>query len=228
MSGIRPPDCSKLAKNPKNDNDVTIFRHDVNVNFFWRCFVSLVKFSYWSKFYVNIMTDSGIMTIFFYKGLARNPEIGNTHVWVFPNIWRLEQVMDTNFGTNVSNRMLLNVAKFQGYSFYRFWVIKGKPTGGGVKSHFSGIIRFSSRSRLNWNTSKEKVTVHVSISTIDFFRFSSVQQCYSIEEALKYFLREFSENFCIITIIITVIAISSKWNDIEIFRKFSFHNTSNK
>ena len=34
MSGIRPPDCSKLAKNPKNDNDVTIFRHDVNVKFF--------------------------------------------------------------------------------------------------------------------------------------------------------------------------------------------------
>ena len=34
MSGIRPPDCSKLAKNPKNDNDVTIFRHGVNVKFF--------------------------------------------------------------------------------------------------------------------------------------------------------------------------------------------------
>ena len=27
--------------------------------------------------------------------------------------------------------MLLNAAKFQGYSFYRFRVIKGKPTGGG-------------------------------------------------------------------------------------------------
>ena len=27
--------------------------------------------------------------------------------------------------------MLLNAAKFQGYSFYCFWVIKGKPTGGG-------------------------------------------------------------------------------------------------
>ena len=38
--------------------------------------------------------------------------------------------MDTKFGKNVSNRMLLNVAKFQGYSFYRFWVIKGKPAGG--------------------------------------------------------------------------------------------------
>ena len=77
MSGIRPPDCSKLAKNPKNDNDVTIFRHDVNVKFFWRCFVSLVKFSYWSKFHVNIITGSGIMAIFFYKGL---PEIWKSEI----------------------------------------------------------------------------------------------------------------------------------------------------
>ena len=70
------------------------------------------------------------MTIFFYKGLTRNPEIGNTPVWVLPNIWRLGRVMDTKFGTNVSNRMLLNAAKFQGYSFYRFWVIQRKPTAG--------------------------------------------------------------------------------------------------
>ena len=27
--------------------------------------------------------------------------------------------------------MLRNAAKCQDYSFYRFWVIKGKPTGGG-------------------------------------------------------------------------------------------------
>ena len=98
--------------------------------FFWRYVVSLVKFSYWSKFHVNIMTSSGIMTIFFYKGLTRNPEIGNTFVWVLPNIWRLGRVMDTKFGTNISIRMLLNAAKFQGYSLYRFWVIKRKPTGG--------------------------------------------------------------------------------------------------
>ena len=25
VSGIRPQDCSKLAKNPKNDNNVTFF-----------------------------------------------------------------------------------------------------------------------------------------------------------------------------------------------------------
>ena len=101
-----------------------------DVNFFWRCFFSLVKFSYWLKFHVCIITGSGIMTIFFHKGLTRNPEIGNTSVWGFPNIWRLGRVIDTKFGTNVFNRMLLNAAKFQGYSFYRFWIIKVKPTGG--------------------------------------------------------------------------------------------------
>ena len=132
MSGIRPLYCSKLAKSPENDNDVPISWHDVSVNFFWRCFISLVKFSYWSKFHVNIITGSGIMTIFFYKGLTRNPEIGNTPVCVLPNIWRLGWVMDTKFGTNVSNRLLMNAAKFQGYNFYRFWIIKGKPTEGEV------------------------------------------------------------------------------------------------
>ena len=94
------------------------------------CLVSLAKFSYWSKFHVNIITFSGVMTIFFYKRLIRNPEIGNTPVWVWPNIWRLGRVSDTKFVTNVSNEMLLNATKSQGYSysFCRFWVIKGKPT----------------------------------------------------------------------------------------------------
>ena len=77
MSRIRPPDRSKLTKNTKNDNDVTIFRHDVNVKFFWRFFVSLVKFSYWSNFRVNIITGSGIMTIFFYKNW---PEIRKSEI----------------------------------------------------------------------------------------------------------------------------------------------------
>ena len=107
-------------------------------NFFWHCFVSLVKFSYLVT--LNIITASGIMTIFFYKLLTRNPEIGNIPVWVLPNFWRLRRVMDTKIGTNVSKRMLLNAAKFQGYSFYRFWIIKGKPTRGGVKLSRLGLI----------------------------------------------------------------------------------------
>ena len=87
------------------------------------------------KFHVNIITGSGIMTIFFYKGLTRNPEMGNTHVWVLPNIWRLGWVMDTKLGTNVSNRMLLNAVKFQGYSFYHFQLLplrENQLGGGGV------------------------------------------------------------------------------------------------
>ena len=32
------------------------------------------------QFHNNIITGSGVMTIFVYKGLTRNPEIGNTTV----------------------------------------------------------------------------------------------------------------------------------------------------
>ena len=53
-------DCSKLAKNRQKDNSVTIFRNDVIVKFFDA--VSLVKFSYWSKSHVNIITVSGYGT----------------------------------------------------------------------------------------------------------------------------------------------------------------------
>ena len=134
MQIIRPESIfqidSKLAVNWKNGNDVTVFRHNVIVKFFWHCFVSLVKFNYLSKFHVNIITGSAVMTISFYKELTRNPEIGNTPVWILLNIWRLCWVKNTKFGTNVSDKILLNAAKCQGCSFYRFWVIKGKPAQG--------------------------------------------------------------------------------------------------
>ena len=42
--------------------------------------------------------------------------------------------------------MLLNAAKSQGYSFYRFWIIKGKPTGGGGENYPLP------RSGLNWDS----------------------------------------------------------------------------
>ena len=31
--------------------------------------------------------------------------------------------------------MLLNTAKCQGYKFHSCWIIKGKPTGGGLPPH---------------------------------------------------------------------------------------------
>ena len=79
-SGIQLPECSKLVENRKNGNDVTISQHDVTINFLKCCFVFLVRFSYGSKFHVNIMTGSGVMTISFFKALTRNLEIRNTPV----------------------------------------------------------------------------------------------------------------------------------------------------
>ena len=58
----RLPDCSKLTINWKNDDGIIICWHGVIVKLFWRCRVSLVGFSYWFKFHVNITTDSGVMT----------------------------------------------------------------------------------------------------------------------------------------------------------------------
>ena len=96
-------------------------------SFFWRCSVSLVTLSHWSKFHVNIIIGSGIMTIFFYKKLTKNPEIGNSPIWVLHNIWRLGQVRDTKFGNNVSNKKLSNAEKSQGYSCE---LLRKKPTVG--------------------------------------------------------------------------------------------------
>ena len=76
-----------MVINWKNDIGVTFSRYDVIINFFWRCFASRVKFSYWSKFHVNIIIGSRVGTIFFHKGLRRNPEIGNTPIWVCPIDW---------------------------------------------------------------------------------------------------------------------------------------------
>ena len=119
-------------KSEKRQQTHTICWHDVMVILFWRCRVSLVRFSYCSKFHNNTTTGSGVMIIFVYKGFTRNPEIGNTLVWVLSNIWRLRRARETKFDTNISNKKLLNASKFQGYSFYRFWVIKAKPTGGRI------------------------------------------------------------------------------------------------
>ena len=103
------PDCSKLTVNWKNGNDVTIFWHDVIVKFFRRCLVSPVTSSYWFRFHVNIITDSGVMII--------SLRDWNTRVWVLPNIWSLGQVKNTKFGTNAFSKMLLNATKCQVYSF---------------------------------------------------------------------------------------------------------------
>ena len=96
---------------------IKIYRHDVSIHFF-----DVVLFLLSSLF-----TGPSFKSVFFYTGLTRNLKIKNTPVWVL----RLGHVRNIKFGKNVSNRISLNDAKCYGCSFYRFWVIKGKPTGRG-------------------------------------------------------------------------------------------------
>ena len=77
LSKIRPLNCSKLGKNPKNDNDATIFWHDVIVKCFWWRFVSLIMFSYWPKFHVNIITVLKLWTFSFTRDW---PEMRNREI----------------------------------------------------------------------------------------------------------------------------------------------------
>ena len=116
-----PFGLSEIGRKFGKSNDVTIFRHEVTIKIFWRCFVSSVKFSYWSKFHVNIIIGSGVMTIFFYKGLTRNPEIGNTPVWVLSNIWRVRWVANTKFDKIVLPYKALFTIFFTFFSFFCFY-----------------------------------------------------------------------------------------------------------
>ena len=61
----------------------------------------------------------------FIRHLTRYPKIENTLVWVSSNIWRLWPVRGTKFVMNVSNKKLLNAAKYQVCN-YHFWVVEGK------------------------------------------------------------------------------------------------------
>ena len=72
------------------------------------------------------------MTIFIFKELTRNPKIGNTPGWVFPNIWRLGQVRDTKFGKNVSNGKLLNAANARVTGCIVSELLRGNQGGKGV------------------------------------------------------------------------------------------------
>ena len=92
------------------------------------------------------------------------PEIRKSKI---PNIWRLGQVEDTKFGTNISNKMLLNAAKCQGYSFYCFWVIKEKPTGGEVK------LALAPSSRLGLRLKNHRKATGLDFTTPKVIKFAS-------------------------------------------------------
>ena len=113
-------------------------------------FVSLVNFSYWSKFHVNIITGSGIMIIFYYKGMTRNPEIGNIPVWVLPNIWRLGGVIDIKFSkmSLIECYWMLQNSRVTAFTVFELWrenqlgdKITPRPTQIGVKNYPKGTSK---------------------------------------------------------------------------------------
>ena len=131
VSEIQPRDCSKLAKNPKNGNAVKIFRHDVIINFFGIALFLLSRLVTGPSF---MSISSLVLKLWQFSFIMDWAEIWKSKIPMsdfFPISGDLGWVMDAKFGINVSNRMLLNAAKFYGYSFCHFWVIKGKPIGGG-------------------------------------------------------------------------------------------------
>ena len=115
-------DCSKVDANWKNG---------LIVNFFGLVLFLLSSLVTGPSFMSVSLLVLELWQFLFWRDW---PEIRKSkmflYVWVLPNIWTLERVRKTKFGTNVSSKMLLNGAKYQGYSLYHFWVIKRKPTGG--------------------------------------------------------------------------------------------------
>ena len=121
-AGIRLRDGCKLAINRKKDNDVTICQQDDIVKLF-----DVAVF-----FLPSLITGPSFMSISWlvlelWKFSFKKdwPEIRKSDI---PSSQFCPISSDTKFDTNLSNKIFLNTAKCQGYSFYRFWVIKGKPT----------------------------------------------------------------------------------------------------
>ena len=124
--------------------------------------------------------------IFFYKRLTRILEIGNTTVWVLPNIRRLGWVRDTKFGRNVSNEMLLNAAECQGYSFYRFW----------------GLIYFLFICSFYWSTINKKIIIVIIIMTSNNLLKSFFLKRYYFEQWLKRHLLSIIDSLLVAKIVL--------------------------
>ena len=115
-----------------------------NMTSSWK-FFDLVLF-----FLSSLVTDLSFMSILLVLELWRF-----FFIRVWPEIWISEippsefcpisgdwdKLGIPNLARIFSNEILLNAPKCQGYSFYHFWIIKGKPTGGGVKLPSTTQIR---------------------------------------------------------------------------------------
>ena len=88
--------------------------------------VLFLLISYWSKFYVNIITGSGVKTILFWPWIWKS-EIPLSEFCPISEDW--DELGIPNLARMFLMKCYWILAKCQGCRFYRFWVITGKPTG---------------------------------------------------------------------------------------------------
>ena len=100
-------------------------------NFFWRCFVFLVEFSYLSKFHVNMIMVQELWQFVFIRDWPKiqKLEISPSEFCPISGDWGEKRIPNLSRTSLIRSYWMLQNAR--GCSFYRFWVIKGKPTGGG-------------------------------------------------------------------------------------------------
>ena len=121
------PECSKLIVNWKNSSNVTIFRHDVIVNFFDVLFLLSSLVTGPSFISISSLALELWQFSFIRDGLEiRKSEIPSSEFFPMSEEWGIPNLARTSL------KMLLHAAKCQGYGFYRFWVINGKPVGEGL------------------------------------------------------------------------------------------------
>ena len=96
----------KLEKLQKRPN-LLAWRHR---QYFWRCFVSLIKFSCSSKFHVNIITDSGVRQFSFIRD--------------WPKIWKLE-ILPSEFCPISGNWDELEIPNLERMSLVKYyWMLQ--------------------------------------------------------------------------------------------------------
>ena len=117
-SRIRQRDCAKLAINWKNY--IAARFSNITHHLIFLCHhVSFVKLSSWFKSNVNIITGSGVMTIFICKGLtkkSRNQKCTHMSFAQYLLTWASYKYQIWHD----SNKMFLNAAKYQNYNIYIF------------------------------------------------------------------------------------------------------------
>ena len=135
---MRPQSCLRIAHkfitNQKNDNDFTVCLHNFIVKFFLNCCGFLVNFSYWSKFYVNVITGSGVVTIF-YEELTRNPESWNISPKFCPisGDWGEIEIRNTTRMSLMKCYGMLQNARVTAFNVSKLLRENQRGGGGGVK-----------------------------------------------------------------------------------------------